>query len=386
MKRIALLLCLVLAGSVAASASNMLYGPWVHNVTETSFTVLWVTAERSLDYVEVIPDDGTAFESCERERYYQSCAGRRIFTRFHSVTIDSLQPGTLYRYRIMGKVVEDSSSPYRVSYGHERLISDKSGCSVRTLDSGAATCRFSLFSDIHCKDARFTTLAGGMDVSRTDFIVLCGDIASHSQSVDSVVRHTFAPIMAQTRRLPLFFARGNHEGRGDDFYKIPSLFPTPTGEFYYSFRQGPAAFVVLDAGEDKPDKSCEYSGTAEYDAYRQRQLEWLKATVKEPSFASAPVKICLMHIPPFNWKSSWYSQRWAAENFGPVLEEAGIDLTLCGHHHKWIYSAPGEDGTAFTVIANSNSERMDVEITASSISLKTFDESGKVCHEWSLNK
>lgn len=386
MKRIALALCLALAGSAAAFASNMLYGPWVHNVTETSFTVLWVTAERSLDYVQVIPDDGTAFESCERERHYQSCAGRRIFTRFHSVTVDSLQPGTTYRYRVIGKVVEDSSSPYRISYGAERLISDKSGCSVKTLDSKAATCRFSLFSDIHCKDARFTTLAKGIDIPNTDFIVLCGDISSHSQEIDSVARHTFGPVGEQIRRLPVFFARGNHEGRGDDFYKVPLLFPTSTGEFYYTFRQGPAAFIVLDAGEDKPDKSCEYSGTAEYDAYRLRQLEWMKTAVNEPSFASAPVKICLMHIPPFNWKSSWYSQRWAAGHFGPVLEEAGIDVTLCGHHHKWIYSAPGEDGTAFTVLANSNTERMDVEVTASSIEVRTYDEAGKLCHEWSLKK
>ena len=37
------------------SASNLLYGPWVCNVTENGFTVLWVTEKPSLDYVEIAP-------------------------------------------------------------------------------------------------------------------------------------------------------------------------------------------------------------------------------------------------------------------------------------------------------------------------------------------
>lgn len=46
--------------------------------------------------------------------------------------------------------------------------------------------------------------------------------------------------------------RGNHENRGAYAQHWLDYFPTPTGETYYTFRRGPAFFIVLDGCEDKP--------------------------------------------------------------------------------------------------------------------------------------
>ena len=374
---------LLVVMAASASASNLLYGPWVHNVDEHGFTVLWVTAEPSLDYVEIAPDDGSAFEAKARPRYYQTANGRRTMGRYHTVRIDGLEPGTSYRYRLVGKVLTDGSNPYQLIFGRLRLISNKKRtCKVRTLDANAEVCRFSQFNDIHFDDARFTALAKPVDLDKTDFIVLNGDIVSFSQHIDSVARHSIVPITAQAERVPLVYARGNHEGRGLDFDKVYSLFPTSTGEFWYSFRQGPAAFIVLDGGEDKPDSSHEYAGTAEYDAYRQRETEWLKQAVKDPAFVSAPVKICIVHIPTVAYKNSWYSQLWITENWAPILEKAGIDLMLSAHHHRWICSEAGQDGKGYPLLVNSNMERMDVVVTKDGIDVKTYDVNGNLCHTW----
>ena len=229
---------------------------------------------------------------------------------------------------------------------------------------------------------RVSALAKPVDLDKTDFIVLNGDIVSYSQHIDSVAKHSIVPITEQAERLPLVYARGNHEGRGLDFDKVYSLFPTSTGEFWYSFRQGPAAFIVLDGGEDKPDGSHEYAGTADYDAYRQRETEWLKQAVKDPSFVSAPVKICIVHIPTVAYKNSWYSQLWITENWAPILEKAGIDLMLSAHHHKWICSEAGQDGKGYPLLVNSNMERMDVVVTKDGIDVKTYDVNGNLCHTW----
>ena len=380
--RISLILALLSLTAATAGASNLLYGPWVHNVDEHGFTVLWVTAEPSLDYVEIAPDDGSAFEAKARPRYYQTCNGRRMMGRYHAVRIDSLAPGTSYRYRLVGKVVTDDSDPYRLVFGHLRKISGKRTCRVRTLDASADTCRFSQLNDIHFHDARFTALAKPIDLDKTDFLVLNGDIVSYAQHIDSVARHSIVPIAQQAERLPIIYARGNHEGRGTDFYKVYDLFPTPTGEFWYSFRQGPAAFIVLDGGEDKPDGSHEYAGTADYDAYRLRETEWLRQAVLEPSFVSAPVKICIIHMPTIALRDSWYSQLWITRTWGPILEKAGIDLMLSAHHHKWICSEAGQDGKGYPVLINSNTERMDVVVTKDGIDVKTYDTGGKLCHTW----
>lgn len=383
MKRILLLAAGLLLSISAFAASNLIYGPWVSNISETGFTVLWVTEKPSLDYVLVAPDDGSAFERTNRPQFYETAYGRRVSGRYHSVRVEGLEPGTSYRYRVMGQVIKDNSTPYRFQYGPKVRISPKKDASVRTLSASARECRFSVLNDIHYHDARFTKLASGIDLAATDFLLLNGDIVSYTDNIDTVAKHCIVPIAAQAARLPLVYARGNHEGRGRDFAKFYGLFPTSTGEFWYSFRQGPAAFIVLDAGEDKPDSSAEYGGQADYDPWRQKETQWLREAVKDPAFVSAPVKICIMHVPTVNYKDSWYSQVWVTENWGPILAAAGIDLMISAHHHKWICSPAGEDGKAYPVLVNSNLERMDVVVTADSISVSTYDEAGALKHQWS---
>ena len=368
------------------SASNLLYGPWVCNVTENGFTVLWVTEKPSLDYVEIAPADGSSFDGQYREKFYQTSHGRRTAGTYHCVRIDSLKPGTEYRYRIVGKVVEDDSNIYRINYGLLRQISARTDHSARTLDSKAEVCRFSMMNDIHGNDKVYADLAAGIDLKNTDFLVLNGDMVSNARQIDTVIKHMVLPIQEQAARLPLFYARGNHEGRGADFDKLYGMFPTSTGQFYYSFRQGPAAFLVLDAGEDKPDSHHEYGGTADYDSYRKMETEWLLNAVKEESFASAPMKICIIHIPTLAFRSSWYAERWVTEHWVPILEKAGIDLALCAHHHKWRVIPSGEHGKNYPLLVNSADERMDVVITSQSIDVKTYATDGTLVHQWNNNK
>ena len=387
MKKFILLLSFLVGSVLAAGAANIMYGPWVHNVSETGFTLIWIGQEPSLDYVEIAPIDGTSFETCSRPRYYESRFGKRVTGTFHHVRIDGLQPGTAYRYRIVGKVVKDDHSAYRTTYGPERRVfgNVKKGqreYSIRTLDSRADTCRFSILNDIHFNDKRFATLASGINTDKTDFLVLNGDIASYAVSIDTVIKHSIAPIAEQIARVPTIFVRGNHEGRGRDANKVYDLYPTSTGEFYYSFRQGPAAFIVLDGGEDKPDDSCEYSGMADYDNYRAQELEWLKKAVKDPSFTSAPIKICLIHVPTFSRKGAWYGEQWMSKNFTPVLSEAGIDLMLSAHYHQYMAQDAGVDGIGYPIVVNSNTERMDVVVTATGIEINTYDEKGELKHSW----
>ena len=385
--RIFLLSMLTLASAVALRATNLQYGPWIHQIDEHGFTVLWITEQPSLDFVEIAEDDGSAFEARTRARFYETRNGRRVTGRYHSVRIEGLQSGTVYRYRISGKVVQDDSNAYYTDFGPERQLTPrKRELTVKTLDASAQNCRFSIFNDIHFDNARFSALAGKMDVKKTDFIVLNGDIVSYSEHVDSVAKHSVVPIQAQLEKLPIVYVRGNHEGRGRDFHKVYSLFPTATGEFWYSFRQGPAAFIVLDAGEDKADNHQEYSGTADYDAYRARETAWLEAAVKDPSFAEAPVKIGLLHVPTFANEKAWYSQRWITENWAPILEKAGIDVMLSAHHHRWICSEAGQDGKAYPILVNSNLERMDVNVSAHAIEVKTFSVDGTLRHQWRKEK
>ena len=375
MKKIIALLVILASTAMFAQKMSIQYGPWVTNVTEDSFTVLWTTHDSCLSWVELAPDNGNTWYQDEYPSFYETVAGRKMYGKFHSVTVTGLQKATSYRYRIVGKPIVDDSDPYAISYGALRAV--RGNHTVKTLDYSAPVCHFSMVNDMHFDTEKYNQLISGMDKKNTDFIVLNGDIISFSNARDTLIKYTFEPIKEYAASYPIIFARGNHEGRGAEWFLTGDVFPTNTGEFYYTFRQGPVAFVVLDAGEDKPDSDPEYSDQAAYDQYRQQELEWLKKAVKDPAFANAPQKVCIMHIPTFDGPEAWYSQHWIAQNFTPVLNAAGVKLMLCGHHHKYIIAKPGECGNNFTIIANSNTERLDFEGTADKITVKTVDREGK---------
>ena len=384
MKRLLITLLLTLSAfALNASPTDVVCGPWISDVTETSFTVNWVTEGATLSWVEAGVDDGKVFYASEKQRYYQSVAGKRMTGNKHSITVSGLQPGTQYQYRICGKRIADESNAYVMKYGSEKAVKTKN--TVRTLDHKAASCRFAIVSDIHGRDDHFKSLVNGLKPQGLDFFVVNGDLVSQIYDIDKTTQHAVTPIQSLVANLPYFYVRGNHEGRGHSHYKLSEIFPMRERDgWYYTFRQGPVAFIVLDAGEDKPDSDVEYGGLAEYDAYRQAELAWLKEAVKRPEIASAPIKICLMHIPAYQDNTTWYAQNWANENFVPVLNEAGVNAMFSGHIHKHAIIKAGHSGNNFPIICSSNNERFIVSTDGKTITVEAYDPTGKLTNSYTL--
>lgn len=93
---------------------------------------------------------------------------------------------------------------------------------------------------------------------------------------------------------PFYMVRGNHESRGVYAKQYLNYFPTPTGMPYYTFKEGPVFFIVMDGGEDKPDNDIEYLGTAAFDQYREEEAEWLRKVVESDDFKSSPFKVAVI--------------------------------------------------------------------------------------------
>ncbi len=387
MKKILLVISAFLLGiGVQASGPkpDLKYGPWVHNVTETGFTVLWTSEQETFAWVEIAPDDGSAFEAMTRQRHYQTVAGKRVSGKLHRVEVKGLEPGKSYRYRVYGQTVIDDSHPSYIQYGHTRRVKFKfrEEAVIRTLDHNAESCKFIMLNDIHGKDDKYKALAGDVDPKSLDLLVLNGDMMSNVVVADSMLKHVVNVLPTLMGNVPTVYTRGNHETRGRDAHRFQEFFPTPTGEPYYMLRQGPVAFLFMCAGEDKPDASVEYGGTADYDTYRQVELEWLKEAVKDPVFVEAPVKVAVMHIPAVNLQDSWYSQIWAHDVLVPILNEAGVDVMLSGHHHKHIYAAPGEFLNQFPIIVNDDTDRLEFEATSKGYRIRTVSMEGVQTHSY----
>ena len=354
-------LCLKgLAGGVQA-------GPWVAEARADRVTILWTSEVPGMAWVEL--GDGT--------KVWETFAGRHVFHRLHSIRIDGLQPGTQLRYRVCGQELVDDSNARNPKFGE---IYEGDWHSVRTFDPKAPECRFSVFNDIHMRTQWYSDLAAQVDSASTDFLFLNGDIASAGNyDLDTFVRYEIEPLGSLTAGIPVLFGRGNHEGRGNNVELVADVFPNADpAPFYYTFRQGPVAFIVFDAGETGKSRSILYSGKDVYEDYLDEQIEWARKAVKEPSFRKAPVKVCLLHVPMIDHedKTDYLLQRWLNVHMVPLLNKAGVDLMIGADLHEFMLCEAGTMGNRFPIIVNDEAHRLEFTYSHGYITLRTFHPNG----------
>ena len=351
-----------LAGGVKA-------GPWVSEARTDRVTILWTSEVPGMAYVELA--DGT--------KIWETFAGRRVFHRLHSVRIDGLKPGEIVRYRVCGQNLEDDSNARNPKFGD---FYEGEWHSVRTFDPKASECRFSVFNDVHNRVEWYEALAAQVDSASTDFLFLNGDIASAANhQLDEFVQLEIEPLGSLTAGIPVLFGRGNHEGRGNNVELMADVYPnSDPAPFYYTFRQGPVAFIVFDAGETGKSRSILYSGSDVYEDYLNEQIEWARKAMKERSFRKAPVKVCLLHVPMIDHpdKTDYLLQRWLNVHIVPLLNKAGVDLMIGADLHEAMYCEPGTMNNDFPIIVNNEARRLDVTYSHGYITLRSFHPNGKL--------
>jgi len=386
MKKLVSLLILLLGCIVAHAQSDfkILYGPYLQGLTEHEVTVVWVTSGDAVSWVELAPDDGSHFYAEERPQYFQTNFGKKEIGTLHKVTLTGLEKAKSYRYRIYSKEVTVQEN-YFVGYGKVAASDVYQGkpFTFRTLDRSKQRMSFAMVNDIHENSGLLAALIAQEDLKALDFVLFNGDMVSNmfseKQLFDGFINQS---VESFAKELPFFMARGNHETRGLFSTEYINYFPTPTGQPYYSFRQGPVFFIVLDGGEDKPDSDIEYHGLAAFDQYRENQIQWLKETLESDEFKQSPIKIAVMHVPPI--RSTWHGPIQVKKHFIPLLNAAGIHLMLSAHLHRHFYIPAGEEDCQFPILINSNKHIVHFDIDNKQIVLKIKDEGGKLFKEIKL--
>ena len=360
------------ANAEEIKAPKIVAGPYIQACSDTEFTVVWQTDSDALSWVEIAPNDGTHFYNTARKQYFQTIHGRRPIGRWHKVTVDGLEPNTIYRYRVLHKGITTNQGNKRVRYTESKgsNVYRRQPYSVRTLGSGEETTRFAIGNDFHDKPELLTQLFSKDIITPAayDFVLYNGDMVSSFESEERLVSSVITPSVAQfATEVPLFFSRGNHETRGANATAYTDYFPTTTGTPYYTFSDGPAYFIVLDGGEDKPDSDIEYHDLVRYDIYRQKEAKWLQSVVESEEFKAAAVKIVIIHIPPKS--SGWHGEAEIARLFVPILNQAGIDAMFCGHIHKYRFSEANDPtyGCNFPIVCLPNRVRADIEVSKEKI-------------------
>jgi len=99
----------------------------------------------------------------------------------------------------------------------------------------------------------------------------------------------------------------------------------------------------------------------DFDPYREAQAKWLKQDVQSEGFKRATFRVALFHIPPYGERHR-HGEDHLTDLWGPVFNEAGIDLMLCGHRHRFSRHDPetGKNTYPLVITGINNVTRVDV--------------------------
>lgn len=354
------------------------HGPYLQYLTTNEVTIVWTTTTEGTSWVEFYEEDGSNFYEKERPKIFAASDGLKSIGKIHKVTLTDLKPSTKYVYRIYSKEVKNrnyrspvfgktiATSPRQLQYfTTDKLNRDHTSCVV--------------ISDMHEDASKIGRLLEDVNWDETDFIVSDGDFLSDFDQENDlfVALDTCVDIFAKEK--PLYIVRGNHETRGSIASELKNYFHFPQNNYYYTFTSGSTLFIVLDGGEDKPDSDIEYSELVDFDPYRTREVKWLQDLIESEKFKHADHIIVFNHIPPFfPNRSAWHGDMEVREKFLPILNNAGIDLMICGHTHRYAFLDRKSGENNFPIIVMNNNCRMNLTIDSSGIKATTIDINKKV--------
>ena len=380
MKRL-LTLALLIACTTSAFAIKITYGPYVQAVTKETVTIVWGTDKTAISWVETAPHDKSHFYAEERPKFFQTVLGRKLPTKYHSITIPN--PNTNgkagFRYRAYSQEIT-SNKGGRTMYGRvasTRIFSYRH-IWVKTLDYDKKSVDFVLMNDQHGNDGVYELLNKRVNRKKTDAVLFVGDMASGEDAKQTSVYHKVSGRVnnlknAETpfHEVPLFMTRGVNESVGKLGMDYLTYFPTSTGKPYYTVRYGSVCFIVLDSGVDKKDKAA---GT-DFESYRKEQAAWLAKALESEDVKGAKFKVALMHIPPVAGVSPVSKELNSL--FVPILEKAGINLMICGYTHNSVMHEANKK-CSFPILENGSSTLLNIRADEEKMAVIVEDLEGNV--------
>jgi predicted phosphodiesterase len=363
------------------------HGPYLQHLSTEEVTVVWTTNTDCISWVEAYEFDGSTFYQKERPKYFSATDGLKTIVRIHKLTLHDLKQGTKYSYLIFSREVVSKTYNNPV-FGRTDAseVYQRQPLFFTTFEADKDKTSVVVLADVHNDSDKIGKLLNDVSFADMDFLVTNGDFLGTFNKEEDLFDgglDTLTDLFASSS--PVYIVRGNHETRGTMAPVFKDYFYFPENKYYYTFSSGNTLFLVLDCGEDKPDSDKEYNDLVDFDAYRSEEVRWLRQVVASEKFKSAKHVIVFLHMPPFfPGRNPWHGDMEMKEKIVPVLNEAGIDLMISGHTHRYAFIDKNAEGNNFPIIVMDNNCRMDLTIDSSGIKAKTTDVNKKVISELSF--
>ncbi len=310
--------------SVYAQSPQIIRGPYIQKITQTSGVIRWRTDLPSSSKI-------TFGEKLNRQNLIKKDDAKVLD---HELQIDQLSPNKKYYYSI-GSI--------------EKLEATSSEQFIKTLPKTGSTQSIRIWAlgdfgsgsknQKAVKDA-LVTYAGD---KKPDAWIWLGDNAYNNGKDEEYQKYVFDIYQKDfLQNTALYPSPGNHDYAGKHDSSLPPYFqiftlPTqgeaggvPSGtESYYSVNYGNVHLISLNTEELSSDGTYLYDG-------KGAQVEWL---IKDLEANKLPWVIAYFHKPPYT-KGSHDSDFekdliLMRKNVTPIFEKYKVDIVIAGHSHVY---------------------------------------------------
>ena len=315
----------VVALASPALAQTITRGPIIQNPDAllTTMTILWwtnVAGDSTVEY-GTTPALGSSVTVAQAASCEIGAAGT-----CHAVPITGLQPGTRYFYRLLTNGVEVQAASASIYF---TTLMDP---------SDPADLFFTVVGDWGQASSAETDVANLQDADDPPMIVTVGDNAYTNGTQSDWDNNALAYYVNPMRRALFMPILGNHDvnssGPANWFnsveikmFQLPRNAPPGQEERYFSFDDGDAHFIALDA--NSPGDPT--------------QRAWL---ANDLATTTRRWKFVFLHQTPYscaNGVASIGSNATVRTNWGPLFEYYGVDIVFDGHDHIYERSIPLDD-------------------------------------------
>ena len=299
------------------------------------------------------------------------CGGFRttdITDRVQQIRLTGLKPSTTYYYKIGADRIE-----YKGGYSMKILDNEEDNHVYHFTTAGEnSNAHFCVINDTHVRWEPFGLAINKIAELSPSCVIWNGDASNVEETIEDQMRIFLKPEIERAdyaSSIPYLFCPGNHDSRGMAnrhlekvwMYRQPEERQSRDWDLGRNFavRMGDIALIGLDTAEDKLDTNPLFAGLFTSGPYRKAQVHWLSDALARPEIANAPFLVAFCHIPLYDDdpranpgdvapadKDPQFStdyaawQRTCAQLWSPLLEQAGCQLVITAHQHRYRYFAP----------------------------------------------
>jgi predicted phosphodiesterase len=295
--------------------------PYVQNVSDSSFSVLWETNKPARGMVFWGEAEINVLKPNLTEQVTENAA-----VNFHRLVVEGVTQGGVYFYKTV-----------TINESYDTIVSSITPLNIP--DYKRMPVSFAVIGDTQFehKQEVWGPMSKLIMQEKPSFVIHVGDLVGYGPKKNDWVNEFFTPAKNLLRFYPLYPTLGNHEMDHESYYRF---FDLPEPKWFYTVKKGNVRFVFVDTNRDILPGSYQY-----------RKLEKVLATAKEDW------KVMVHHHPVYVSEQGSYGNTWVQKathgdpdvmHLKNLYEMYGIDLVLNGHIHVYERTWPIANNTVDT--------------------------------------